>query len=34
VALTGGNACVNDTVADYLINLKAPAAGQRCTLLP
>jgi hypothetical protein len=34
VALTGGNACVNDIVADYLINLKAPAADQRCTTLP
>jgi pimeloyl-ACP methyl ester carboxylesterase len=32
VALIGGNVCVNDTVADYLINLKAPADGQRCTL--
>jgi pimeloyl-ACP methyl ester carboxylesterase len=32
VALTGGNACVNDIVADYLINLKTPAADQRCTL--
>lgn len=32
VALTGGNACVNDVVADYLINLKSPAADQRCTL--
>jgi pimeloyl-ACP methyl ester carboxylesterase len=32
VALIGGNACVNDIVADYLINLKTPTADQRCTL--
>ena len=32
VALIGGSGCVNDIVADYLINLKAPADGQRCTL--
>jgi pimeloyl-ACP methyl ester carboxylesterase len=32
VALTGGNACVNDIVADYLINLKIPADGARCVL--
>jgi pimeloyl-ACP methyl ester carboxylesterase len=32
VALIGGNACVNDLVAEYLINLKAPAADSRCTL--
>lgn len=32
VALTGGNACVNDIVADYLIDLKIPADGARCVL--
>jgi pimeloyl-ACP methyl ester carboxylesterase len=32
VALTAGNACVNDIVADYLINLKSPADGATCTL--
>lgn len=32
VALTGGNACVNNIVADYLINLKIPADGARCVL--
>lgn len=34
VALVDNNACVNDIVADYLINLKAPAVDQRCTLIP
>ncbi|MBW4429938.1 MAG: alpha/beta hydrolase [Nostoc desertorum CM1-VF14] len=32
VALTAGNACVNDIVADYLIGLKIPADGVRCVL--
>jgi len=32
VALTAGNACVNDIVADYLIGLKIPADGARCVL--
>ena len=32
VALTAGNACVNDIVANYLINLKTPADGATCTL--
>ena len=32
VALTAGNACVNDIVADYLIDLKIPADGARCVL--
>ncbi|MEH2364727.1 alpha/beta hydrolase [Nostoc sp.] len=32
VALTGGNACVNNIVADYLIDLKIPADGARCVL--
>ncbi len=32
VALTAGNACINDIVADYLINLKTPADGATCTL--
>ncbi|MCC5670342.1 alpha/beta hydrolase [Nostoc sp. CHAB 5784] len=32
VALTVGNACVNDIVADYLIGLKIPADGVRCVL--
>jgi pimeloyl-ACP methyl ester carboxylesterase len=34
VALTAGNACVNNIVADYLISLKLPAADQQCTLSP
>jgi len=32
VALIAGNACVNDIVGDYLINLKTPAEGATCTL--
>ncbi|MEH2381503.1 MAG: alpha/beta hydrolase [Nostoc sp.] len=32
VALIGGNACVNNIAADYLINLKTPADGVTCTL--
>ncbi|MBE9001576.1 alpha/beta hydrolase [Nostoc sp. LEGE 12447] len=32
VALTAGNACVNDILADYLIGLKIPADGVRCVL--
>ncbi|MDO9356285.1 MAG: alpha/beta hydrolase, partial [Solirubrobacteraceae bacterium] len=32
VALIAGNACVNDVVAEYLINLKTPADGTLCTL--
>jgi pimeloyl-ACP methyl ester carboxylesterase len=32
VALIGGNACINDIVADYLIGLKIPADGARCVL--
>lgn len=32
VALIGNNACVNDIVAIYLINLKLPTHDQRCTL--
>ena len=32
VALTGGNACVNNIVADYLIDLKTPDEGATCTL--
>jgi hypothetical protein len=32
VALTGGNACVNDIVADYLIDLELPDEGTTCTL--
>jgi hypothetical protein len=32
VALTGGNECVDDIVADYLIDLKIPADGDRCVL--
>jgi hypothetical protein len=32
VALTAGNACVNDIVADYLIGLKIPSDGARCVL--
>ncbi len=32
VALTAGNACVNNIVADYLIRLKIPADGARCVL--
>nr|QJS06446.1 carboxylesterase [Polaromonas sp.] len=32
VALTGGNACVNNIVADYLINLKVPAIDPSCAL--
>ena len=31
-ALIAGNACVDDIVADYLINLELPADGARCTL--
>ncbi len=34
VALTAGNACVDNIVADYLINLKLPATDQRCKLAP
>ncbi|WP_242056377.1 alpha/beta hydrolase [Nostoc sp. FACHB-152] len=30
VALTAGNACVNNIVTDYLISLKTPAEGTRC----
>lgn len=30
VALTAGNACINNIVADYLIGLKIPADGARC----
>ncbi len=32
VALTDDNACVNDIVADYLINLELPDEGATCTL--
>lgn len=32
VALIGGNACVDDVVADYLINLKSPDPERRCQL--
>ncbi len=32
VALTGNNACVNDIVADYLINLELPDEETTCTL--
>lgn len=32
VALIAGNACVDDIVADYLINLELPADGDRCVL--
>ncbi|MBT2229389.1 alpha/beta hydrolase [Nonomuraea sp. NEAU-A123] len=31
-ALVAGNACVNKTVATYLIDLKSPAEGARCKL--
>jgi pimeloyl-ACP methyl ester carboxylesterase len=31
-ALIAGNACVDDIVADYLINLELPADGDRCVL--
>ncbi|MEU8352823.1 alpha/beta hydrolase [Streptomyces sp. NPDC048845] len=31
-ALLAGNACVDDTVADYLVNLTSPPADARCTL--
>ncbi|MBI4781774.1 MAG: alpha/beta hydrolase [Oscillatoriophycideae cyanobacterium NC_groundwater_1537_Pr4_S-0.65um_50_18] len=34
VALTDDNACVNDIVADYLINLELPDEGATCTLSP
>lgn len=32
VALVGGNACVDNIVEDYLINLDSPAPDSRCTL--
>jgi pimeloyl-ACP methyl ester carboxylesterase len=32
VALEGINPCVNEIVADYLINLNVPTSNQRCTL--
>ncbi|MDQ1203535.1 alpha/beta fold hydrolase [Rhodococcus sp. SORGH_AS_0303] len=32
VAISGANACVNDIVADYLVELATPEAGTRCTL--
>jgi hypothetical protein len=32
LALTADNACVNDIVADYLINLELPDEGATCTL--
>ncbi|MFQ4138057.1 alpha/beta hydrolase [Nodosilinea sp. PGN35] len=32
VALIGDNACVNDIVADYLIDLELPDEGATCTL--
>lgn len=32
IAATGTNDCVDDIVADYLIDLKAPPADSRCTL--
>lgn len=32
VALIGDNTCVNDIVADYLIDLKLPAEDERCSL--
>ena len=32
VALTAGNACINNIVADYLIGLKIPTDGARCVL--
>ncbi|MFB7763835.1 alpha/beta hydrolase [Streptomyces xiamenensis] len=32
VALIAGNACVDDIVADYLVNLTSPPADARCTL--
>lgn len=32
VVFHGGSDCVNNTVADYLIELKVPAADARCTL--
>ncbi|NBE94161.1 alpha/beta hydrolase [Nonomuraea sp. KC401] len=31
-ALMAGNACVNRTVAAYLIDLKSPSEGARCKL--
>lgn len=31
IAATGQNACVNDAVAAYLVDLKTPAADARCT---
>ncbi|WP_030575961.1 alpha/beta hydrolase [Streptomyces globisporus] len=31
-ALIAGNACVDDAVADYLVNLTSPPADARCTL--
>ncbi|MDT0444231.1 alpha/beta hydrolase [Streptomyces johnsoniae] len=31
-ALVAGNACVDDIVADYLVNLDSPPADARCTL--
>lgn len=32
VAMSGANACVNAAVADYLVNLKTPAADASCTI--
>lgn len=32
VALFGQSACVDDVVADYLIHLRTPPDGARCTL--
>jgi pimeloyl-ACP methyl ester carboxylesterase len=32
VVAAGKNACVADLVADYLVNLRTPPAGARCTL--
>jgi len=32
VAFSGANQCVNDAVANYLIDLKTPQEGTRCTL--
>ncbi|GAB7040278.1 MULTISPECIES: alpha/beta hydrolase [Catenuloplanes] len=34
ITASGTNPCVNDIVADYLINLRTPADGTTCTLQP
>ncbi|MFG1970880.1 alpha/beta fold hydrolase [Nonomuraea fuscirosea] len=32
VAMRGANACVNDVVSDYIVDLKTPGEGATCTL--